>query len=256
MSKKKQSIEAELLTLENLPEKLDAETKEQFFDLFWKTWTSSGFGTLTKKDSDLLIFGCIRKALGKTAPKTNYEWAKLLRLTTSRVKALRLESYQRFSKLLGEDSLADLNEFLLNFKDVQSVDLNGFEKKNDIHQVMVSFVIEDPVVQMEIEYKLKSIGTYLDFHRNREVIKMRLIDFMQIASKDTELEAIEKWLSNKVSEQKFAEDLMARLNAKGYANKSETEKLSCFIDDLAKQAGVPTLINHMKTIFASQKERK
>src|SRR5436309_860641 len=95
-----QSIEQ--LDIETVVDRLKEKEKAAFFDIFWKAWSANGFGTLTKKDTELLIFGCLRRAFGRTGPKNNYEWAKLLRLTPTKVRSMRLEAHLRFGHLLEE----------------------------------------------------------------------------------------------------------------------------------------------------------
>jgi len=70
-----------MIKLEELPKNFSEKQKSAFFDIFWKTWSINGFGTMTKKDSELLIFACLQKIFGVECPETNYEWAQTLRLT-------------------------------------------------------------------------------------------------------------------------------------------------------------------------------
>jgi hypothetical protein len=244
------------LSLESVTTRLKAKQKTAFFDAFWKVWSTNGFGTLTKKDTDLLIFACLKHAFGESGPENNYQWAKLLRLTPTKVKSIRLESHLRFGHLFGESSQKEGITFLNEFNNFQSIDLAGLKKSDDIHDVMVSFVIEDPVVQMEIEGRLKFSGSYLDFHRNREVVKMRLTSFFLLLADEQEEEAaLDKWVKAKAKDKAKEDGLIQRVQATEYTNKTESDKVKGFIDDLAKFGKVDVLTNHLKTIFNSQKER-
>ena len=73
------------LEIDAITSKLSKDAKAAFFDVFWKTWSSNGFGTLTKKDTELLIFDCLRAALGDAGPANIHEWARLLRLTPAKI---------------------------------------------------------------------------------------------------------------------------------------------------------------------------
>lgn len=244
------------LKLETIAKQLNAEQKSEFFDVFWRTWSANGFGTLTKKDSELLIFGCLKRAFGSTGPGSNYGWARLLRLTPSRIKSMRLESYLRFGHLFGESDLSDTERFFKDFTVLQSVDIRGLNTSGDLNEVTLSFAVEDPVVQMVIENDLKSIGSYLDFHRNREIVRLKLIDFLKLVASTVEREVIDRWVAERAKENAAAGALKTRVLAKEYSNKTEAGKLLTFADDLAKFAKVDVLTDHLKRIFKSQSERK
>lgn len=242
------------MTLEAVTGTLGAAQKVLFFDQFWKAWSANGFGTLGKKDTDLLIFACLRHAIGAAGPGTNYEWAKMLRLTPSKLKSMRLEAHLRFGHLFAESSADEAKLFMKNFSKFQTIDLEGMETSGEVGAVTVSFVIEDTVVQMDVENRLKAIGSYLDFKLNREVVTLRLTDFLKIISGDVEKAVIDKWVASKAEEKGDAGSLVKRVKAREYANRSETNKLKAFIDDFAKFAKVDSLTTHLKTIFASQNE--
>jgi hypothetical protein len=244
------------LKIEAIAAGLTDAQKVAFFDIFWRTWSINGFGTLGKKDTELLIFACLKRACAGSGPRSNYGWAKLLRLTPAKIKTMRLEAHQRFGHLLQESSAKDAEEFLKKFTELQSIDLKGFKSTGEIDEVTVSFVVEDPVVQMEIENDLKSVGSYLDFHRNREVIRLKLIDFFRLVAEGVERVAIDQWVANKAKEKASASSLRSRVLAKEYAEKSELQKFTTFIDDLAEFGKVKVLTDHLKKIFKSQSERK
>jgi hypothetical protein len=244
------------LEIDAITSKLSKDAKAAFFDVFWKTWSSNGFGTLTKKDTELLIFDCLRAALGDAGPANIHEWARLLRLTPAKIKSMRLESYLRFGHLFGESGVRDTEKFLRNFGELRSIDVKGLKSDGDIQDVTVSFVVEDPVVQMVIADDLKSIGTFLDFHRNREVIRLRLTDFFKLVTNTVEREVIDKWIAKSADEKAIADRLKGRVTAKDWANKTEKSKLMAFLDDLAEFGKVDVLTTRLKTIFKSQSERK
>lgn len=244
------------LKLESIAKELTEEQKAQFFDVFWKAWSSNGFGTLTKKDSELLIFGCLKRAFGSAGPGSNYGWARLLRLTPSRIKSMRLEAHLRFGHLFGESDLSDTERFFKDFAVLQSVDIRGLNTSGNLDEVTLSFAVEDPVVQMVIENDLKSIGSYLDFHRNREIIRLKLTDFFKLVASEVEREAVDRWVAERAKENAAAGALKSRVLAKEYSDKTEAAKILTFANDLAKFAKVDVLTEHLKRIFKSQSERK
>jgi hypothetical protein len=244
------------IDLEKVPGLLTPVQKEQFFDAFWKAWSVNGFGTMTKKDSELLIFGCLKRAFGESGPKGNYEWARLLRLTPAKIKSMRLEAHLRFGHLFGESDLTDTEKFFKEFAVLQSIDIRGLSSSGDLGNVTVSFVVEDPVVQMVIENDLKTLGTFLDFHRNREVIRFRLTDLFKLLTTDAERKSIDNWVAAAAKENAEASAIRKRVAAAEWANKTEAGKLMTFADDLAEFTKVSVLTDRLKTIFGSQSERK
>ncbi|MGV3662544.1 MAG: hypothetical protein ACO1TE_20330 [Prosthecobacter sp.] len=243
------------LSLETAATHLSEKDKAAFFDTFWKAWSANGFGTLGKKDTELLIFGCLKQAFGAAGPTTNHDWAALLRLTPAKLKSMRLEAHLRFGHLFGENGTDAAKAFLKSFAQFQTIDLTGMESSGEVGQVTVSFVIEDPVVQMNVENRLKSIGSYLDFKRNREVVTLRLTDFFKLLAKDVEQSVIDRWVAEKAKEKADAGSLSKRVKAREYADRTEMGKLKAFSDDLAKFGKVESLTSHLKLIFASQSER-
>ncbi len=64
---------------------------------------------------------------------------------------MRLKAHQRFGHLLNESSSDETEKFFKCFIDVHPIDVQGFKSAGEIGEVMVSFVVEDPVIQMEIK---------------------------------------------------------------------------------------------------------
>ena len=241
------------LTIESVKDFLSEDVKAEFFDVFWKTWSANGFGTLTKKDTELLIFGCLKKALGDRAPRSNHEWARFLRLTPGRVRTVLLESHLRFGHLLDEEESQGVSDTFL--AQLDSVDIGDFGKSGGLGSVSVRFLVEDPVMQMEIDRKIKEIGGYINYLRNREVIVLRLLDFFRILSPEIKKQSIDKWVVKAAQESKEEDALQNRVRAKEFLNLSGKEQLIAFADDLASLSGVKVLANRLKLILAGNAER-
>lgn len=85
---------------------IDSMTEKQkadFENRFLRVWSDHGFGTLGKRDTELLLFSCLVEAVGEGLSRTNYEWARALLITSARVRNLRRDAYMRFGKLLDDD---------------------------------------------------------------------------------------------------------------------------------------------------------
>jgi len=247
-------------TLADFVEGLPPEKKSILVNTFFRIWSSNGFGTMTKKDTELLLFRCLADLLSSDAPDNNYKWAHLLRVTPQKVKAIRLESHLRFGHLFPASTEVGPAKYFGELQTLQ-LQLRSDGSEDFLKDVTVSFVLEDPVAQMELENNLKEVGTYLDFHRNREVVELRFVDFLKIirehATDLDEKAAIEGILQAKLKDAKQLESLESRLKSREYANKAESEKLLAFIELLGETfAEKPiALLKHLGLILKSQKER-
>ena len=247
-------------TLAEFVKALPSEKKDVLVDTFFRIWSTNGFGTMTKKDTELLLFRCLADLLGDHAPQTNYDWAHLLRVTPKKVKALRLESHLRFGHLFAGGAAASQSARYFGELHKTALVLDDATGESPFRGAMVSFVIEDPVAEMELENDLKSVGSYLDFHRNREVVTLRFDDFLRIVrlhAPESEQKLIDSILGATLSDASQAAALRSRLNSKAYAAKSETGKLLAFIELLGGTfAAKPTaLMKHLALILQSQKEK-
>jgi hypothetical protein len=246
----------ELLTMEAVTHKLSVTEKASFFDVFWKAWSANGFGTLGKKDTELLVFICLKKALGVKALGKQYDWARFLRLTPARVRSIQLESHLRFGHMIKDaDDSADtrITHF---FSRLHSIELGDFAAKGGVDSVKVLFVVEDPVVQMEIDQRVKIFGGFVNFLRNRDVVVLRFLDFLRLVSNDDKHDLINSWVKSKADETGETNSLKERVIAQDFANMSGPKQLEAFVDDLAKVANVDTLVNRLKLIVKGNAERK
>lgn len=253
-------------SLARVKDALSLSEKAQFFDLFWPIWAGNGFGTLTKRDTDLLVFHCLRKAIDPLGSRSSHDWSHFLRMTPARYRSLRLEAHLRFRHLGADaESKSELEGLLEQIGSVQSVEIGGFADGSALDSATISFVVEDPVVKMELEHRAKAIGGYLDFRRNREIVVIRLPDFLKILTdqlgtdlgEDAASVAINAWVFRRSDEQEKA--LRDRLDSAAYAKMPEHKKLLSLVEtvvDLAGGGKTGPLVKMLKRVFKAQPERK
>jgi hypothetical protein len=246
-------------TLAEFVQKLPQEKKSLLVETFFRIWSINGFGTMTKKDTELLLFRCLADLLGDLAPKTNYGWAHLLRVTPQKVKAFRLESHLRFGHLFESLKKEVPVKYFSRLHGIH-LQFQSDTAEEFLNEARVSFVLEDPVAQMELENELKEVGTYLDFHRNREVVRLRFVDFLKVVQRHAAVKEsgiIDSLLKAKLADKKQFGSLRARLKAKEYASKSESQKLLTFVELLGDTfaAKPAALVRHLRLIFKAQKEK-
>ena len=109
---------------------------------------------------------------------------------------------------------------------------------------------------MEIDRLVKGVGGYINFLRNREVVVLRLEDFLKVISEQGSRPLIDSWVKQKAAEKNSANSLRQRVDGSAFAQQSGVQQLSTFVDDLASVAQVKPLIERLKSILAGNAERK
>jgi len=239
--------------LKNLPEK----EKVFFFDTFFEIWGGNGFGTLSKKEIDLLIFSLMEKTLGKLGSSSIYEWAKILKLTTTKIKNLKLESYLKYYSMLYKEE--DISETIKKFfSRTELVHFDISAENQGLNGGQVRILIENPVILFEFDRIFKVHNVIYDIDRKGEVVSMSVKDFLMLINAvtgDEEGGSIKKLAELSISENKKVSAVKIEIEKTMYRNQSEGEKLIKFIELLGETfAEKPTkLLKHLRMIFKNQK---
>lgn len=228
----------------------------KFSKLFLPEWIRMGFGALTKKDTEVLIFCCLEAILSKK-PNNNYEWAKMLKITPQKVKSLKLEGYLKYPIILN---LSDPEELLMRcFNTIEHISFAVPEGHPSNACGDIKILIEDPIISFELDRKMKDLGGSLNFERNRELIKFEFKDFLLLIDKimgSGETHIINNIITKKIETNKTLNEIQGKLTARSYAQKSDKDKLISFLELCGDAfAEKPTkLIKHLRLIFESQKK--
>ena len=127
-----------------------------------------GLGALSKKDYELLIFHHISMS---TAHKSdwNYVLANKLKVTETKIKALRLESSIRHKPANHNAVLGDIVQRILT-------EMN----KPEFAGGVVSITLENPVDRREFEYAVKLAKHSVDYGINREILRIDALALFEI----------------------------------------------------------------------------
>lgn len=145
------------------------EEKQTFTEEFIDKFLISGFGSMPKSESDLLIFHLLTQT-SEYRGKSNYELAAMLKVPESRIKNMRLNSALKYKVI---NSKAVLGEVVLRF--THSEQFAAFDSGK------VELSLEDPIEQRELENFLKVRGYHAEYTLNSEVMKispMRLFELI------------------------------------------------------------------------------
>jgi hypothetical protein len=239
--------------LQELPER----EKAFFFDTFFEIWGGNGFGTLSKKEIELLIFSLMEKTLGNLRPYSIYEWAKILKLTAGKIKNLKLESYLKYYSLLNREvDIAQTIKKFFSRTELVHFDISAENTKLDSGQVRI--LIEDPVILFEFDRIFKNLNGIYEIDRKGEVASMSVKDFLRLinaVSGDEEDGVIKKLAELSNSENTKLDAVKSEMKKISYRNQSDGAKLIQFLELLGNTfAEKPTkLLKHLKLIFESQK---
>ncbi len=127
-----------------------------------------GLGALSKKDYELLVFHHISTA---TAYKSdwNYVLANKLKVTETKIKALRLESSIRHKPANHKAVLGEIVQRIIT-------EMN----KPEFVGGVVSIALENPVDRREFEYAVKLAKHSVEYGINREILKIDALALFEI----------------------------------------------------------------------------
>ncbi len=140
-----------------MPTFTENEYKE-FGKAFLEKYLSLGFGILSKKETESLIFSIIEKSASLKG-KRNYDLANELKITEAKLKNLRLDAAMRFATPNQKASLGNIVQNLLDQNMIPSLKAGNIE-----------LLLENPVEKREYEYAVKLAGQHIEYGRNREIV--------------------------------------------------------------------------------------
>ncbi len=146
------------------------EKKVAFADKFIKEFVDKGFGVLSKRETELLIFHLLSD-LAELDSISNYELALKLKITPTKVKNYRFERRLRHSQLTDEE--------------IKSAFIKGLQKSNikvNKASKWILLSVEDSFVREAIKAKLKELNHFSDSSFNSEIISLDLEAFTEITS--------------------------------------------------------------------------
>ena len=234
---------------------LQDEELISFGRTFLSIWMSNGFGGLSKKDTELLIFACLENALAQHLMVSNYKLATELKVTTSKVKSLRLESYMRYADLFGERrAQSGADRFL---KSIESLTLEVNVKEPALDG-KVRLLVEDPVVKMVVEEEVKAMGGIVHYERNREVISLDVVHFLALTAKACgtgEERIIPEIAYNLQNNERRRKAVQKELQSAEYKQLTEGEKLRKGLRTITESVlgKKLALFDHLDLIVTSQK---
>ena len=141
-----------------------------------------GWGSLSKRDLELLIFILLEKDGCLDRSASNFQLGRELRITPQKVVALRRDSYARWRDFVQEseeDVLIRIFGGGLSAKELENSSVYATERKHN--EGFVPFLIEHPDDRMTVENAIKQAGGVPVYERNREVLLIFYKDLIKLA---------------------------------------------------------------------------
>jgi hypothetical protein len=147
--------------------KLKLEQLRNFADSFLKRYLDPAFGVLSKSEIDLLVFSLLHEQNIIPTNMSQYEIARLLCITPTRVRTLTMQMQLR------DTAQTDDN---LRGRIITCLVTSRFTKDGN----QIQFGIEDPLLREDVAARLKQLGATADSSFNREMVKIQVDAFVDL----------------------------------------------------------------------------
>ena len=186
---------------EDLIAKLTQEEKVDTAETFLRTFLRGGFGAMTKREIELLVFHCLERT-DSFSRLSFYDRANALRILENKVKSLKAEATQRYAQLDHKSAVNELAVGVARHKTIPASYEGG----------RIVLVIENPALRRELEHAMKKDGGRMDYTLNADVVSVNLDSFLQLLRRTIAVgdEELAKRLAVGIPDQKASAKLLAR----------------------------------------------
>ncbi len=162
----------------------------QFGEQILKLFLEQGWQSLSKRDLELLIFLSLEMDGAIDRFSSNHAVARSLRITPSKVAALRRDAYARW-RTLSNETTADIIKRVLRYSLTEERLNNAakFATERRKEDGFLALLIEHPDYRSEFEQAVKDTGAIPIYERNREVI---VIDYKTLLTLAENMDLLEK----------------------------------------------------------------
>ncbi len=155
-----------------------------FAEQFLRLSLMQGFGSLNKRDMELLTFVLLERDGAISRSSSNAVAALQLRITPARVKSLRRDGYARWRALVPEESDAALQRIVatvLTEDNLRSGAKHVSERAKK--EGFLAIRVEHPDDAQQFEQAILEVGALPVYERNREVVAVRFDTLLKIAER-------------------------------------------------------------------------
>jgi len=154
----------------NTIKQLTEDEKIAFAEGFLNRFLAYGFGTLPKREIEILIFHLLYHRSHLFKDLSNYDIANQLKISERRVKSFKAEASLKYQQVEHLAALKDIARLFFEYHKAHPV----------MEGDMIQFVLEDPVLKREFEHAVKNLGYFVDYSFNKEIVKVKTEVFLEI----------------------------------------------------------------------------
>ncbi|WP_103595643.1 PTS sugar transporter subunit IIBC [Campylobacter concisus] len=178
--------------MELILQRIIDEASENFGKEFLEHYLSGSFGSMSKSETEILIFHLLSKHFEISS---NYEISNLLKISETKVKNLTLNAHLRYPRQSGDEivreTLVDIAKKFSAIYDEQ----NGEVK---IH-------IQSSVQKREIINAINKLGSFADYCLNNEILKIRINTLFSLFEKFLDKEKFKDTVQTYLKDKKLNE---------------------------------------------------
>lgn len=165
-------------------QQLELKDPAAFAAEFLRQTQLQGFGALSKRDLELLVYVLLERDGAIDRNSSNHAAASLLRITPAKLRALRRDGYARWRQLVAEPADVALRRILghvlidANLR-AGSRHVSERSRKDGFLAVRV----EHPDDRLQLEQAILDAGALPVYERNREVLAVRFDTLVALAER-------------------------------------------------------------------------
>jgi len=147
--------------------KYEIAKEKEFIEEFLTAYTDRGFGSLSKREIDVLLMHLLMK-YSDVSSKSNHRLSIDFLISPTKIKNLRYEAKLKYSRVD--------NSFKTEFFQL----LGKVKFKQQQNDIWIMLSVEDELLKQYIQAKIKEKGSFTDSSFNSEIVKVELNDFVNL----------------------------------------------------------------------------
>ena len=165
-------------------QQLELKDPSAFAAEFLRQTQLQGFGALSKRDLELLVYVLLERDGAIDRNSSNHAAASLLRITPAKLRALRRDGYARWRQLVAEPADVALRRILghvLTDANLRAGSRHVSERSRKDGFLAVR--VEHPDDRLQLEQAILDAGALPVYERNREVLAVRFDTLVALAER-------------------------------------------------------------------------
>lgn len=178
--------------MELILQRIIDEASENFGKEFLEHYLSGSFGSMSKSETEILIFHLLSKHFEISS---NYEISNLLKISETKVKNLTLNAHLRYPRQSGDEIV---RETLVDIA-------KKFSAIYDEQNCEVKIHIQSSVKKREIINAINKLGSFADYGLNNEILKIRINTLFSLFEKFLDKEKFKDTVQTYLKDKKLNE---------------------------------------------------